>query len=227
MEEGAGFCPGCGTQVGEPQQAQQEYSAPPPQPEQQQYAPPPPQPGQQQYAPPPPQPGQQQYAPPPPQPGQQQYAPPPGQQQYGGQQGYTPPPQGQGGANKFKDVFLNTKDESMYIDPADIAQNKMWGGLAYILFFLPLIGAQGSRYGRFHANQGLLFLILWVIIVIIVNILTWVFLFSAWYLFFIPTIISVVLWIFAAVIGIIGLINGFTGKVKELPFIGKFRIIKY
>ena len=158
------------------------------------------------------------------QPGQQQYAPPP----QPGQQQYAPPPQGQNeGFEKLKSAFTNTKDETASIHPDDIAQNKMWGGLAYILFFLPLIGAPNSRYGRFHANQGLLFLILWIIVVIVVRIVSWIFLFSAWQLFFIPTIISVVLWIFVAIVGVIGLINGFTGKAKELPFIGKYRIIKY
>ena len=201
LEDEAIFCPGCGTKMAAP--------------EQQQYAPPPPPTGQQQYAPPPPPPGQQQYAPPPPPPGQQQYAPP-------------PPPQGQGeGFDKVKSAFTNTKDETASFHPDDIAQNKTWGGLAYILFFLPFIGAPNSRYGRFHANQGLLFLILWIIVAIVVQIVSWIFLFSAWWLYFIPTIISVVLWIFVAIIGVIGLINGFTGKAKELPFIGKYRIIKY
>ena len=143
-----------------------------------------------------------------------------------GPQQYAPPPQGQNeGFEKIKSVFMNTKDETASFHPDDIAQNKTWGGLAYILFFLPLVGVPNSRYGRFHANQGLLFMILWIIVAVIVRILLWIFLFSG--LFFIQEIISAVLWIFVAIIGVIGLINGFTGKAKELPFIGKYRIIKY
>ena len=153
---------------------------------------------------------QQAQAAPPPAPGQQaQYAPPPGQQQYA----------------------------SDYIDPSDIAANKMWGGLGYIFFLIPLLGAQNSRYARFHANQGLLFLILWVIVAIITNIITFATIasistgfwlygggFGAAYV--VGSIIRTILWIFVAIIGIIGLVNGFTGKVKDLPLIGKFRIIK-
>ncbi|MCL1895957.1 MAG: zinc ribbon domain-containing protein [Clostridiales bacterium] len=67
LEEGAGFCPGCGTVTGAPQG---QYAPPPPQP---QYAPPPGQQPQGQYAPP-----QGQYAPPQGQQPQGQYAPPPG-----------------------------------------------------------------------------------------------------------------------------------------------------
>lgn len=212
IEDGTMFCPGCGTKF--------EEQAPPAPEQQAQYAPPPPPPGQAQYAPPPPPPGQGQYAPPPPPPGQGQYA---------------PPPQGQGGFDKIKGAFTNTKDETAYIDPADIAANKMWGGLAYILFFLPLVGASHSRYGRFHANQGLLFLIVWVIVsivrTIVYNSLFYSYVLGGWGMllspgYIIANIIFVILWIFVAVLGIIGLINGFTGKAKELPFIGKFRIIK-
>jgi len=113
----------------------------------------------------------------------------------------------------------------------------MWGGLGYVFFLIPLLGAKHSRYARFHANQGLLFLILWVIVVIINNIIaaaTVASLYSsAWFYgggfgaaYVIGSIISIVLGILVAIIGIIGLINGFTGKVKNLPLIGKFRIIK-
>ena len=206
LDDAAVFCPGCGSSIeqpaGQPVQPQQQYAPPPPPPQ-----------GQQQYAPPPPPQGQQQYAPPPP--GQQQYAP--------------PPPQGQGeGFDKVKGAFTNTKDETASFHPDDIAQNKTWGGLAYIIFFLPLIGAPGSRYGRFHSNQGLLLLILGIIVAVVVQILSWAFVLGgAWFLFFIPTIISVVGWIFVVILFILGLMNGFTGKAKELPFIGKFRIIKY
>ena len=218
-----------------PGPAQQQYQAP----GQQQYAPPP---GQQQYAPPPPAPGQQQYAPPPPPPGQQGgYAPPPGQQggyapppQGGyapppGQQGaYAPPPSGdQGFIDKVKNFFTNTPDETAYIDPADIAANKTWGGLAYILFFLPFIGCPQSRYGRYHANQGLILLILWVILAVIGNIISFIFLGVSWRLYFIPYIIWALIWIINVAFFVIGLINGLTGKAKELPLIGKFRIIKY
>ena len=162
------------------------------------------------------------YAPPPPQ-GQQQYTPPPQ-----GQQQYAPPPSGdQGFFDKVKNFFTNTPDETAYIDPADIAVNKTWGGLAYILFFLPFIGCPQSRYGRYHANQGLILLILWVILAIVGNIISWIFIGISWRFMFIPSIIWVIIWIINVVFFIIGLMNGLTGKAKELPLIGKFRIIKY
>jgi len=115
------------------------------------------------------------------------------------------------------------------MDPADIAQNKAAGGLAYlwVLFFLPLVMCPQSRYGRFHANQGLLFLIFWVILAIVGNVVSWLLLFGGWHLYFISSIVWVIIWLFNLLLFITGLINGFTGKARELPIIGKFRIIKY
>jgi len=47
-----------------------------------------------------------------------------------------------------------------------------------------------------------------------------------WRLWWVSSIISAVIWLPILAVGIIGLINGFSGKAKELPIIGKFRIIK-
>lgn len=88
-------------------------------------------------------------------------------------------------------------------------------GLAYIIFFLPLVACPDSAFGKFHANQALILLILGLggsIVLSIIPILGW--------------ILLPVLSIFVLVLGIIGLVNGLSGKAKELPLIGKFRIIK-
>ena len=101
------------------------------------------------------------------------------------------------------------------IEQADIDQNKTMAGLAYIIFFLPLLVCPDSRFGRFHANQGLLLLLL------------------GFVGSFILTIIPIIGWILLPFFGIgvlilvvMGLINGFNGKVKELSLIGHFRLIK-
>jgi len=82
------------------------------------------------------------------------------------------------------------------------------------LFFLPLIVCPDSKFGRFHANQGLLLLIVafagsFILTITIVG------------LFLVP-FYSIAIFVFA----IIGFINGLNGKAKELPLFGKFRIIK-
>jgi len=108
----------------------------------------------------------------------------------------------------------NQAEEAVYAQE-DIEKNKTMAGLAYLLFFLPLAACPESKYARFHANQGLLLLITGIVGSIVLSI--------------IPIIGWILLPIFGiaiAVLGILGLINGFGGKVKPLPVIGKFSIIK-
>lgn len=98
--------------------------------------------------------------------------------------------------------------------PGDIEQNKTMAGLAYIIFFLPLLACPDSKFGRYHANQGLLLLILGLggsIVLTIIPIIGWLLL----------PIFG--LGVFA--LAVLGLINGFGGKAKELPIIGKFRLL--
>ncbi len=101
-------------------------------------------------------------------------------------------------------------------DQADIEKNKTMAGLAYILFFLPLVACPDSPFGRFHANQGLLLLILAIagnLILGLVPVLG---------LLLLAPLYS----IFVLVLLLIGLLNGLNGRAKELPLIGKFRLIK-
>lgn len=59
---------------------------------------------------------------------------------------------------KNKNQELGATQENTYT-PEDIEKNKTMAGLAYLLFFLPLIACPESRYAKFHANQALLLLI--------------------------------------------------------------------
>lgn len=97
----------------------------------------------------------------------------------------------------------------------DIEKNKVISALAYIIFFLPLIVCPESPFGKFHANQGLLLLITGFagsIVLGIIPVLGWIIL----------PFFSLAVFIF----GIMGLVGALNGKAKELPIIGKYRIIK-
>ena len=111
----------------------------------------------------------------------------------------------------------NTQEEKGIptFDKEDVEKNKVMAGLDYIIFFLPLIACPDSAFGRFHANQGLLLFIFGVVgsfLLGLIPIIGW--------------ILLPVLGLLTLVIGIIGLVNGLNGNAKELPVIGKFRIIK-
>lgn len=116
------------------------------------------------------------------------------------------------------DSNLGTQTQESTIpifDPEDIEKNKTMAGLAYIFFFLPLLACPDSQFGRFHANQGLLLLILALggnMILMIIPIIGWMLM---------PIYALGIL-----ILAIMGLVNGFSGKAKNLPIIGKFRLLK-
>ena len=132
----------------------------------------------------------------------------------------------QQGIDKLANLAKNTADETADHDPADIEKNKTMAGLAYILFFLPIVACPDSKFGRFHANQGLVFLIASIVAGIARTIVTSIILAISWRLVWFTSLLSFVVGIAILAVGIIGLMNGFNGKAKELPFIGKFRILK-
>lgn len=97
----------------------------------------------------------------------------------------------------------------------DIEKGKTMAGLSYLIFFLPLVVCPESKYAKFHANQALLLLIAAIAGNVILGI--------------IPVIGWMLMPIFGLgilALGIMGLINGFGGKAKQLHLIGKVTIIK-
>lgn len=110
---------------------------------------------------------------------------------------------------------MTDQDNTALFSPEDIEKNKVVSALAYIIFFLPLIICSDSPFGKYHANQGLLLLLVSIagnIILGIIPIIGWV---------LIP-LFSLAVLVFA----ILGIVNAAGGKAKELPLFGKFRIIK-
>lgn len=120
----------------------------------------------------------------------------------------------------------NSAGSAEIFEEEDIKQNKTMAGLAYILFFLPLIVCKDSRFGRFHANQGLLLLILSVAGYIAISIVTTILATITWRLFGFISLLYSIYGLFILAIAIYGLVNGLNGKAKELPVIGKYRIIQ-
>ncbi len=121
----------------------------------------------------------------------------------------------------------NTADTTADYDANDIAQNKAMGILAYFgpLCFIPMFAAKESKFARFHANQGLVLLIACVAWSIAYSILNAIILAISWRLYFISSIIGLVSLVFL-ILAVIGIINAANGKAKELPVIGKFKILK-
>lgn len=117
------------------------------------------------------------------------------------------------------DNFFNTPDYTAQMHPNDIAQNKAMGILAYlgILVLIPIFAAPQSRFARFHANQGLILDIAAMVISILAGVLTSI----------VPPLGILLTLIDLPIIAllILGIVNAASGKAKELPLIGKIRIL--
>ena len=135
--------------------------------------------------------------------------------------------------------FMQTADFTNQFDPQDVQMNKAYAILAYfgILVLVPIFGAKHSKFARFHANQGLVLfiteIIYGVVQTIILAILNAALNDSLYGLVYkvspVYTVFSVIfglLWLVFAVVAIIGIVYAATGKAKELPIIGKFKILK-
>lgn len=112
-------------------------------------------------------------------------------------------------------------------DAQDAEQNKAMGVLAYlgILVLIPIFAAKESKFARYHANQGLVLCIAAILYGVAYSILSAVVLAISWRLYFLVSIIGLV-GIGFAVLAVIGIINALNGKMKELPLIGKYKLLK-
>lgn len=133
-----------------------------------------------------------------------------------------------GGTDAFEQ-FTNTTDETSAYEQQDIAQNKGMAILSYLgfLVLIPIFGAKNSRYAQFHANQGLVLFITEVALGIVMAILKAPFrngLLGGISLLLgsVHSIASLLL----LVLAILGIVNAAQGRAKELPVLGKFRILK-
>lgn len=121
----------------------------------------------------------------------------------------------------------NTADTTADYTAEDIEQNKVMALLAYLglLFLVPLFAAPNSKYARYHTNQGLVLCLAAVAFGIVHVIFSFLLVMISWRLSFLSTIIGL-LWIAFPVWCVIGIINALNGKAKELPIIGKIKILK-
>ena len=129
--------------------------------------------------------------------------------------------------NNFENLN-NTADYTNTFDPADIQQNKLMGVLAYLswLVLIPIFAAPKSKFARFHANQGLVLAIVHTAWIILSTILEFILTIINGYLGWIFGIIFTLLGLVFIVPLILGIINASNGRAKELPLIGKIRILK-
>lgn len=122
---------------------------------------------------------------------------------------------------------LNTPDTTAAFTSADVEKNKAMGILSYfgILVLIPIFAARESPFARYHANQGLLLCIAALIYGVAYTVLSSLILAISWRLYFVVSLLGLAGIVFL-VLAILGIINAANGRAKELPWIGRYRILK-
>lgn len=130
-------------------------------------------------------------------------------------------------ATNTGNILFDTPDATPTMTDWDIAQNKAMAIMAYlgVLVLIPIFVAKDSPFAKYHANQGLLSTICICAYTMTVGILSFILRLTAPMYSFIALFLGLGTF---AVIGfaVIGIINAARGRAKELPFIGRFRILK-
>ncbi len=121
--------------------------------------------------------------------------------------------------DELMEQIKNPVDLTGNFDAADIEKNKIYGILACIppLFFLPLVAAKDSAYGKFCANQGLTITILSVLAGAIPAILGFIPFIGG----LLGALVSLVLGLATLAAFCFEVYMASQGKVKPIPIVGQ------
>ena len=125
--------------------------------------------------------------------------------------------------------ILNTPDTTASYSQQDIDQNMIMGILSYfgILVLIPIFAAKESPFARFHANQGLVLLVTGILVGMATSLVGM--LFGLIHIDVLTVLWNIVSWLIRVAmfaLMILGIVNAASGKAKELPLVGNFRILK-
>lgn len=116
--------------------------------------------------------------------------------------------------------FNNTVDTTFEFSENDIRSNKGMAVLSYIglLVLIPICLGNNSKFVKYHANQGLVLFIFSMILTFIGAIFE--------IMPLIGELLAAFLSLSIIILQVIGIINVVNGRAKELPIVGKYRILK-
>lgn len=121
----------------------------------------------------------------------------------------------------------NTADTTGEFDAADIEKNKVLSLFSYlgILLLIPLLAAPKSKFARFHVNQGLVLFLAEIIWGVISGCVTMI-IGGVPVVGTVFAVLTKLVSLAMSVLAILGIVNACTGKAKELPVIGSFKLLK-
>lgn len=106
----------------------------------------------------------------------------------------------------------------------NLSNSKMMAILSYlgILIVVPFAtGAKSDPFVKFHMKQGLALIILWIILSVLSTTASFVLSFIP-FIGFLIALLFPLLWLFAFILMIVGIVNAANSKTKLLPIIGSW-----
>ena len=116
---------------------------------------------------------------------------------------------------------------TMEFDSGDIKENKAAAAFSYlgILVVVPLFCAKESKFARFHANQGLVLFVMSVAYSVAISFLSGMLLAVSWKFYLIIKLVRFI-GLVLPIMAVMGIVNAIGGQGKELPVIGKIRLLR-
>lgn len=144
-------------------------------------------------------------------------------------------------AKETVEKIMDTPDDTSKHDTTDIETNKGMAIISYLgpLCLIPFLVSKESKFSQYHAKQGLNLFVIEIVFAIISGFLKSIIqipkmcnflnelqvecgVVTPWWLNVPLNLIELLL----AIIALIGIVYACQGKAKELPIIGKFKVIK-
>ena len=100
------------------------------------------------------------------------------------------------------------------------------------LVIVPILAAKNSAYARFHANQGLVLFLAMLAYAVVDSIVTTILRaalykgLGLWSIYSMCSSVINLLYVGFTIFAVIGIVNVLNGRAKDLPIIGKYRILK-
>lgn len=100
--------------------------------------------------------------------------------------------------------------------PMDVRRSTVSAVLAYLVFFIPLVLNPNDKFGRYHANQALMILLLSTVGATAVTLVPYA-----------GGILAVLLELYCAVLAIRGIVLAVRGRAIGIPLLGNLVLIEY
>lgn len=132
-------------------------------------------------------------------------------------------------SDKAKEILNDVKDDSKKFTKKEIEEGKLMALISYIgiLALIPYFADKTNKYVKYHALNGMNLFILELIVSASIGLIYGVFAgINGWFVFSFIKIPFALVELFFVLISIVGIINVCNEEAKELPLIGKLRLIR-